>query len=253
MAAARFSTLPWFRKLVRGKTTQRRVSLTKPPGTCASPACVIVVKRRVFKVCPAVGDTAARLDRSAGVAHARGGSHDDGRVVLLGELEGVLDHAVCLAGACRVEDGDFGELREVTRILLGLTRDGAGIVSDDDDEPAFHADVRERHERIARDVEAETCLHGDESAGAGVCRAGGSLEGRFLVGGPFDVDGAVVVLGDRLEDLGRGGAGIAAHEVDARVDGAEPQRLVAHEQFDWHVRPLVFCPVQSVTSRSACA
>ena len=82
-----------------------------------------------------------------------------------------------------------------------LTRDGAGIVSDDDDEPAFHADVRERHERIARDVEANL-LHGDESAGAGICRAGSSLEGRFLVGGPFDMDGAVVVLGDRLEDLG---------------------------------------------------
>ena len=198
------------------------------------PGGIIVISRGICELCPAIGYAATRLDGAAGVAYARGRAHDNGRMVALGELEGVLDHAVRLAGARRVENRHLGELRKIACVLLGLTRNGAGIISHDDDEATLDADVRERHERIARDVETDL-LHRDEGTCAGIGRSRSSFESGFLVGGPLDMDGAIVVLGDGLKHLGRGRARIPAHEIDARVHSAEPEGLVSHEQLNWHV------------------
>ena len=198
-------------------------------GLVRTPARIVVRSVGVCKLRAAIGDATARLDRAAGVAHARGRSQEDGRVVFLRQLEGILHHAIGLAWRGGVEHGDLGEAPESAGVLLGLARDGAGVVGDHDDEPAFDAQVRQRHKRVGCDVETDL-LHRDQRARARIGGARRCLEGGLLVCRPFDVDRSVaVVLGHRLENLRRGGPGVAADKVHAGVNGAQADCLVAHQ------------------------
>ena len=62
------------------------------------------------------------------VVDARGGPHDDGRMVALGQVERLLHHGEALVGRGRIEHGHLREGGEAARVLLGLRRDRARIV-----------------------------------------------------------------------------------------------------------------------------
>ena len=145
------------------------------------------------------------VEERRSVVDARGGPHDDGRAVALGQVEGGLHHGESLIGRSGVEHGQLGERRKAARVLLGLRRDGARIVGHEQHHAALHAHVVQAHERIARHVEAHL-LAGEQAARAGVRRAGQQLERALLVRGPLHVDAARgsigVQLRHRLDELG---------------------------------------------------
>ena len=191
------------------------------------------------------------IDDGAGVADARRRAEQHRRAVLFGVVERLADHVVRLLRRRGVEHRQLRILREGARILLGLRGDRAGIVGDEHDHAALHADVREAHQRVGGDVQADL-LHRHQRALAGVRRAGGHLERDLFVYGPLDVDVARARLRDRLEHLGRGRAGIAGHNADARADRAEADGGVAHQQF-FHCNhhSLFFVPVGEADCRFA--
>ena len=73
-------------------------------------------------------------------------------------------------------------------------------------------------------------LHADEGPGAGHRGADRHLDGHLLVGRPLGVD--VVVLGQRLQDLGAGRAGVGGGEAHAGLPGAAGDRLVAGQDLE---------------------
>ena len=173
------------------------------------------------------------------VVDARGGPHDDGRMVALGQVERLLHHGEALVGRGRIEHGHLREGGEAARVLLGLRRDGAGVVGHEQHEAALHAHVVQAHERVGRHVEPHL-LAGEQAARAGIGGAGQQFERRFLVRGPFHVHASRragrVQLRHRLYQLGRRRAGIPRHHAHARLERRVRERLVPHQKFLRHMR-----------------
>jgi hypothetical protein len=103
------------------------------------------------------------------------------------------------------------------------------IVADDQHQPAMGADIGLRHQRVGRDVEPDM-LHRDHGAHARQRGADGDVERHLLVDRPFggDVGGGIFLEG--FENLGRGGAGIGAGDLDARLPRPARDGLVAHQR-----------------------
>jgi hypothetical protein len=174
---------------------------------------------RVLDIGPRLGHALlARLGHALGVgdAHARA-DHGDG-VELLGDLEGATGEVDGLLARRRLEHGHAGEGGIVPRILLVLRRVHAGVVGRDHDEAGVDAGVGGRHEGVGGHVDADV-LGREEGAPPRHGDADGGLEGHLLVGGPFRVGSGQ--LAEALEDLGRGGAGVA----DAYGDACLPRPL----------------------------
>ncbi len=178
------------------------------------------------------------VDVGGGVADAGGGAHDDGGVVALGDLEGLLHHGVALLEVLGVEDRDLCEGGKATRVLLGLGRDGAGVVRHKEDEAALDAHVVQAHERVGGHVETHL-LAGKEASRACVGGACQHLEGGLLVGGPLDVDAVghalLLEFGHRLDELRRGRARVAGHHANARLKRGVGKGLVTHNQLLCHI------------------
>ena len=82
------------------------------------------------------------------VADARGGTHDNRRVVALGKLERLLHHGKTLFGGRWIKHGHFREGRIATRVLLGLGRDGTGIIGHVQHHAALDTHVIHAHQRV---------------------------------------------------------------------------------------------------------
>ena len=173
------------------------------------------------------------LDGLVAVVDTRGGAQQHRASDALGELERILDHSVGVCDARRIEARELGVLREGARVLLGLRRDGTGVVGHQDHHAALHTYICKAHERVGRHVQAHL-LHGDQRAGARVGGAGGNLHGSLLVDRPLHVGLATLALGHGLEHLGGRGARVAGHHVDARRERAERDGLVTHQEFCVH-------------------
>ena len=59
----------------------------------------------------------------------------------LRDLEGGLRHEIRLFRRGRIKHGDMGKLSELTRVLLGLAGNGAGIVGNDNDHTAARTHI----------------------------------------------------------------------------------------------------------------
>ncbi len=129
------------------------------------------------------------VEERRGVVDARGGTHDDGRVVALGQVERSLHHGEALIGRGGIEHGHLREAGETARVLLGLRRDRARIVGHEQHHAALDAHVVQAHERVGRHVEAHL-LAGEQATRARVRRAGQQLERALLVRGPLHMDAA---------------------------------------------------------------
>ena len=177
------------------------------------------------------------------VVDARGGPHDDGRAVALGQVEGGVHHGEALVGRGRIQHGHLREGGEAARVLLGLRRDGARVVGHEQHEAALHAHVVQAHERVGRHVEPHL-LAGEQAARAGVGGAGQQFERRLLVGGPLHVHASRgagrVKLRHRLDELGRRRAGVARRHAHARLERRVRERLVSHQKFLRHMRLACF-------------
>ena len=173
------------------------------------------------------------VDRLVAVVHARGRAQEHGAVELLGERERVTHHLVRVRDAGRVKARHLAELGKRARVLLGLRRDGAGVVCDHDDHAALDADVLQAHEGVGGHVQAHA-LHGHERAGTRVRSAGRYLERGLLVNGPLHVHVAGVPLCDGLDDLRRGCAGVPRHHVHAGGERTQRHRLVSHQELPVH-------------------
>ena len=115
---------------------------------------------------------------------ARRGTHDDGRVELLREVEGGFHHVERLLGRGRVEHGHLRERGEPARVLLGLRRDGPGIVGHNEHQAAAHAHVVQAHERVACHVQPHLLAREQPARTRERC-AEEQLKRHFLVGGPL--------------------------------------------------------------------
>ena len=178
------------------------------------------------------------VEERRGVVDARGGTHDDGRVVALGQVERSLHHGEALIGRGGIEHGHLREARETTRVLLGLRRDGARIVGHEQHHAALDAHVVQAHERVGRHVEAHL-LAGEQAARARVRRTGQQLERALLVRGPLHMDTArgpfAMELRHRFNQLGRRRARIPGHHAHSGLKRRMRERLVAHQQFLRHI------------------
>ena len=190
-------------------------------------------ERRVFHK---AGDRVARsrqdlgqVDHRAAVVDARGGAHDDRRAVALGEFKGGRNHCRRLFRGNRVEHWQMGKLRELAGILFGLRGDGAGIVGNDQHQPALGPDINKAHQGIRGDIEPHL-LHRYQRAHSGVGRANRQLQRYFLIDRPFHMHIAGVVADDGFDDFGRGGAGVAAGQIDAGMQSGQGNRFIAHQQ-----------------------
>ena len=177
------------------------------------------------------------VEERRGVVDARGGTHDDGRMVALGQVECGLHHGEALVGRGGIEHGQFREAGEAARVLLGLRRDGARIVGHEQHHAALHAHVVQAHQRVAGDVEPHL-LAGEQAARARVRRAGQQLQGRLLIRRPLHVDAARGAVGmqlrHRLDQLGRRRARVARHHAHPGLQRRMRERLVPHQQFLRH-------------------
>ena len=151
------------------------------------------------------------------------------RAEALAHLVRGLDEPQRLVGVRRLDHRQLRELGVVAVVLLVLRAVHRRVVGGHDHEAAGHVDHRRREERVGGDVETHV-LHRGERAGAGQRGAGRGLDGHLLVGRPLGVD--VVVLGQRLHDLGARRAGIGGGEADARLPGAASDRLVAGQDLE---------------------
>ena len=122
----------------------------------------------------------SNIEERRSMAHARGGAHDHRRLVTLRQLERGLHHGETLIGRCRVENRDLGEIAEPARILLGLRRDRAGIIGNEQHRAALHAHVVQAHQRVACHVQTHL-LAGEQRTCAAVRCAGEQLERALLV------------------------------------------------------------------------
>ena len=179
------------------------------------------------------------LEERGSMVDTRRGTHDDRRVVALGQIEGGPHHGEALLGRGRIEHRHLREGAEPTRVLLGLGGDGARIVGHEQHAAAARAHVVQRHERIGSDIEPHL-LAGEQHPRAAVGRAGQHLERRLLVGGPFHMHvlgrARRVQLRHSFHQLGRRRARIARHHVHPGFQSRVGKRLIAHQKFLHHVR-----------------
>ena len=171
------------------------------------------------------------------MAHARGGTHQHGGLVLLGKVVGSAHHLTSLFGRCRVEHRHLGECRKTTRILLGLGRNGAWIVGDVQNGAAFHTHIVQRHQRIAGNVQAHL-LAGVQRARARIGSACQQFQSRLFVRGPLNVNvfGATggMLLGHRFDNLGRRRAWVSGAHTHTRFKSGMGECLVARQKFFCH-------------------
>ena len=116
----------------------------------------------------------------------------------------------------------------VAGVLLVLRGVHARVVCHAGHKPALHADVAQRHEGIGSHIQPHM-LHGHNGARPGQGGSGCHLEGHLLIGGPLAVDFRTV-LGQVLQDLGGGGAGIARADRNTGLVGPTGYGLIAGEQ-----------------------
>ena len=163
-----------------------------------------------------------------------GGRPEENRgVIFLGEGERLAHHIVCLLRGGRIEDRDLGERGKAAGVLLGLGGDGTGVVRNEDNQAALNPDIFQAHQRIGRHVEAHL-LHGDQCPGAGIGRTGRHFHGGFFIDGPFHIDGIAAVFGNGFQNLGRGGAGIAADQVDTGRQRPHRDGFIPHQKGGMH-------------------
>ena len=167
------------------------------------------------------------------MGNACGRPEENRGMVFLGEGECFPHHVVCFLRGGRIEDGHLGEGRKTAGILLGLGGDGAGVVRNKDHQAAIYPDILQAHQRIGRHVQAHL-LHGDQRPRAGTGCAGSHFHGGFFVDGPFHIDGIAAVFGNGFQDLGRGGAGIAADQVDTGRERPHCDGFIPHQKGGMH-------------------
>ena len=187
----------------------------------------------------------AGLDGRAAVREAGRDADHDGDLEALGEVEGRPGHVVGFLLVGGLEAGDARELGEAARVLLVLRGVHARVVGDDDHEAALDLEEAGVDEGIGGHVEADV-LHRDRRAPAREGCAKGRLVGCLLVRAPLGHEGAALGVTGlagasfanevlvKFHDLGRGRAGIGEGRRQARMDGAEGYRLIAHQCFKRH-------------------
>ena len=86
-------------------------------------------------------DVVRHIDARTAMVDTRRGTENDGEVMRLGDLKGGLRHEIRLFRRGGIKHGDMGELSELTRVLLGLARNGTGIVGNDNDHTAARTHI----------------------------------------------------------------------------------------------------------------
>ena len=151
----------------------------------------------------------------------------------LGIVKGILNHQERFLRRGGIKDGKAGEVRKTAGVLLGLGGDGTGVVRNEDNQAALNPAIFQAHQRIGRHVEAHL-LHGDQCPGAGIGRTGRHFHGGFFIDGPFHIDGIAAVFGNGFQNLGRGGAGIAADQVDTGRQRPHRDGFIPHQKGGMH-------------------
>ena len=154
-----------------------------------------------------------RLDERLRMAHARGhaqqhGQMPPGRGFQCGQRE-----VVGLLRIGRFEHRHAGSHSVAATVLLVLAGGHSRIVGRDDDQRPIHAGVRGREERIGRDVHPHV-LHGHQRRRRAKSHAQGHFERHLLVRRPLCPAPKGVKV---FEDFGRGRAGIAGRQRNARI------------------------------------
>ena len=148
----------------------------------------------------------AEGDKALGVRDSGRRAQQHGHIELFGYLIGRAHEVKALLRIRGLDHGKARCARIVPAVLLILGGVHARVVRDDDNEAAAHAVVSCGEHRVGRDVQTDV-LHRAQAAHTGkacpVCHLGRD----FLVRRPFAVQ-IVLVLRERLEDLGAGRAGI---------------------------------------------
>ena len=170
----------------------------------------------------------AKFHQALGVADPGGGAVQHRRVEQLGHLAGQGHKVLALLGIAGLHHGDLGSPGIVAVVLLVLRGMAAGIVGGDHDERAAHAHVAGGEQGVRRHVQTHH-FHGAEGTGTGDGRAVGHFGGYLLVGGPLAVD-IVLILGQILQNLGAGGAGVGGTDFDPGLIDAPGGGLVAGHQ-----------------------
>ena len=194
-------------------------------GSMALPGIMrYLVASRFSSVTGSVATRSAHRHEALGVRGASGGAEQHRGVEALGELVGGDHEFLGLAAVGRFQQRDPGELGVVAVVLLVLRAVHAGVVRRDDHDTALQTHVGRGEERVGGHVQAHV-LHADQCPAA--CHRGpdAHFHGHLLVGRPLAVD--VVVVGERLEDLGAGRARIGRGQLDPRLPGSARDSLVA--------------------------
>ena len=176
--------------------------------------------------------SAGHLHHGLGVSDAHGLVQHDGRVELLGELEGALGVLVGLLGVRRVQAGNAREGRVVAGVLLVLAGIHGRVVCHQEHQACIDTGVGHTHVRVRRHVQTHV-LHGHQRADAAHGGANAHLKGDLLVGGPLAVH--VLVVDQVLERLRRRRAGVAGADLHSGLPCALRYGLVAGKQLFAHV------------------
>ena len=156
------------------------------------------------------------VEERGGMADARGGTHDDRRMVALRQVEGGLHHGETLLGRGRIEHRHLREGPEAARVLLGLGGNGTRIVGHEQHAAAAHPHVVQGHEGVRGHIQPHL-LAGEQHPGSAVRRSREHFQGRLLVGRPFHMHipgrAGSMQLRHGLHQFGRRRAGIARHHV----------------------------------------
>ena len=173
------------------------------------------------------------IEKRRCVANARGGAHNNRRVIALGKLERLFHHGKALFGGRRIKHGHFREGRITTRVLLGLGRDGTRIVGHIQHHATPDAHVIHAHQRVACHVHTHL-LAGIQRARARVRSARQKLKRGFLVRGPLHMHAFCctlrVKLGDGFHHFRRWRSGVSRHHTHARLKCRMGKRLVSHQE-----------------------
>jgi hypothetical protein len=104
----------------------------------------------------------------------------------------------------------------------------ARVIGDDDDESTDSSGVRESHEWVGGDVEADV-FHRDDGPGPRIGGTNGYFESNFFVGRPFGID-VRFECGDSFEDFSGGCSGVPGSDGDASLVSAAGDGFVAGEE-----------------------
>ena len=182
---------------------------------------------KAFRLMRSVFFRVLHVDGSVAVGDPRRGPHEDRGAVLFRQREGLFHHVVGFLRRGRVKTGNLGKPRKTAGILLRLGADGARIVRYEHHHAALYPDVLHAHQGVGCHVQSHL-LHGHENAAARIGCSCRHFHGSLFIDGPFDVAIRRTVLGDRLQDLRRRRAGIAADQVDPGSDRAHGDGFVSH-------------------------